>query len=105
MRMLGVEGDMESPMSDPQSRANVPAHTMWSLLLYSVRYAMGRQTGAPSDVADWVRAYRSSLTDWQIKQIAEEVAEELQRCEKKGHHLGAEIDHKTWTCLVADLRA
>ena len=85
--------------------ASVPPNTMWCLLLYTVRYAMGRMSSAPSDAADWVRRYRKHLTAGQIEQIAEEVATELRICENAGRLLGHDCDHKVWRRLVEDLRS
>lgn len=85
--------------------ASVPPNTMWCLLLYTVRYAMGRMSSAPSDAADWVRQYRKHLTAQQIEQIAEEVETELRICEHQGRTLGMDCDHKVWAKLVKDLRS
>ena len=85
--------------------ASVPPNTMWCLLLYSMRYALGRMSSSPSDVSDWIRAYRKHLDPWQVKQIAEEAEAELQICERQGKLLGHQCDHNTWTKLVADLRS
>lgn len=85
--------------------ASVPPNTMWCLLLYTVRYAMGRMSSAPSDAADWVRQYRKHLTAQQIEQIAEEVETELRVCERQGRTLGMDCDHKVWAKLVKDLRS
>ena len=57
--------------------AQVPPHIMWDLLLCSVRYAMGRQTGIVSDVCRHVRSFHKALEPWQIEQIAREIREEI----------------------------
>ena len=85
--------------------ASVDPNTMWCLLLYTVRYAMGRMSSAPSDAADWVRRYRKHLTAGQIEQIAEEVETELRICENAERTLGMDCDHKVWRRLVEDLRS
>lgn len=85
--------------------ASVDPNTMWCLLLYSMRYAMGRMSSAPSDVSDWIRRYRKHLTPQQIEQIAEEVEAELRVQERQGRRLGHDCDHKTWQKLVQDLRS
>lgn len=87
-----------------RENASVDPNTLWCLLLYTVRYAMGRMSSAPSDAADWVRYYRKHLDQSQIDQIADEVEKELQRCISRGTLLGHQCDHETWTRLVADLR-
>jgi len=84
--------------------ASVPPDTLWGMILYSVRYAMGRRSCAPGEACDWVRGYQDYLTPHQVEQIAREVNEELARCEARGSRLGDECDHRTWMTLVADLR-
>ena len=88
---------MKNPEIDP--------NTLWCLLLYSMRYAMGRMSSSPSDVSDWIRRYRKHLDPRQIEQIAEEVETELRICERQGRLLGMQCDHNVWTKLVADLRS
>lgn len=85
--------------------ASIDPNTLWCLLLYSMRYALGRMSSAPSDVAEWIRSYRGHLEPWQINQIADEVEEELRRCESQNRLLGHRCDHQVWTRLVADLRS
>jgi len=83
---------------------SIEPNTLWCLLLYSMRYALGRMSSSPSDVSDWIRAYRKHLSPQQIEQIAEEVETELRHAERQGRFLGMECDHQTWSRLVADLR-
>jgi len=85
--------------------ASVDPNTMWCLLLYSMRYSMGRTSSSPSDVSNWIRRYRKYLSPRQIEQIAEEIETELQIYERQGRLLGHQCDHNMWTRLVADLRA
>lgn len=73
------------------------------MLLYSVRYAMGRCSTAPSNVASMMRCYREALTVHQEDRIRAEITEELRRCEESGTTLGDACDHDTWTKLVRDL--
>ena len=88
-----------------KEHASVDSNTLWCLLLYSMRYALGRMSSSPSDVSDWIRRYRKHLTPRQIEQIAEEVETELQLCERQNRLLGHQCDHDVWTKLVKDLRA
>lgn len=74
-----------------------------TLLLYAVRYAMGRCSAAPSQVAGMVRTYRDGLSPHREQQISAEITEELRRCEEAGTTLGDACDHATWTQLVRDL--
>ena len=82
----------------------VPPDHLWGMLIYSVRYAMGRRSYAVGEVCDWVRAYSKHLMVNQVEQIAREVAEELQKCESQDRHLGMAQDHRDWAHLVAYLR-
>jgi hypothetical protein len=83
---------------------NIDPNTLWCLLLFSVRYAMGRMSAAPGEVADWVRLYRKHLSSTQADQIANEIEKELRDRESRGTLLGMKCDHEVWARLVADLR-
>lgn len=85
-------------------RVSIAPNTLWLLLLYSMRYALGRMSSAPSDVADRIRVYSKHLEPSQVAQIANEVEEALRQCEIRGELLGQRCDHDTWSRLVADLR-
>lgn len=61
-----------------------------SLLIYSVRYAMGRQTYAPDQVQTIARAHRSVLTTDDLRQFARDIR-------SPGAHLGdPRIDAPGW---------
>jgi len=86
--------------------ASVPPHTMWTLLLCGVRYAMGRRTGVVSEMSRYVRVHHKSLDVWHRAQIAREIREEIERYERLGHgKLGADCDHKDWVELAEFLEA
>jgi hypothetical protein len=89
----------------PPEQASIAPNTLWCLLLYSMRYALGRMSSAPSDVSNWIVQHRNHLAPWQVAQIAEEVEKELLLCESRGEYLGRKCDHDTWSKLVADLRS
>jgi hypothetical protein len=57
----------------------VTPHDAWGLLLYSVRYALNRETYAVSESIDLVLRYRDALTKRQLEQIAQEIEEHLDR--------------------------
>jgi hypothetical protein len=63
----------------------------WPLLLYSVRYAVGRRSTAPSTTVDLVRRYWRLLLPEQVAQIVREIREEK--------YLGDSCDVATWTEL------
>lgn len=96
---------MTSKKTKLPEHATVDPETLWCLLLYTMRYALGRASSAPSDAANWIRRYRHYLKPWQVEQIAKEVEEELHRCNSKGTLLGHRCDHDEWTRLAADLRS
>jgi hypothetical protein len=86
--------------------ASVPSNTMWDLLIFSVRYAMGRQTGAVSDMCRHVRVFHKHLEPWQVEQIAREIREEIARAERTERRtLGANCDHEDWIKLAEFLEA
>lgn len=87
-----------------KDNVSVDPNTMWTLLLCTVRYAMGRQTGIVSETCNYVRRYHEHLETWQARQIAREIREELSRAERKVFYntgfLGAKCDHEDWTKLA-----
>lgn len=50
---------------------------MWGLLLYSMRYAMGRSSYAPGEAVDLVLRYADALETHQLQQIADEIDDHL----------------------------
>jgi hypothetical protein len=87
------------------SNVSVPPNKLWGMIIYSVRYALGRRTYATYEVAGWVRRYRNYLKAWQIAKIGNEVQEELDRAERSGRTLGDKQDHEVWQNLVKELRS
>lgn len=82
----------------------VDHNDLWTFLLCTVRYSLGRQSYITGMTADLVRQYRKHLTAEQVAQIAREVDEELAACERRGTTCGHDMDHREWARLVADLR-
>jgi len=72
----------------------------WTLLLCSIRYAMGRQTYMPSLVCSLVRKYAQVLTSEQLRQVQHEIREEAMRAHAHGQHIGADFDENGWLQLV-----
>jgi hypothetical protein len=58
---------------------NVSTTDLWGLLLYSIRYALGRQTYAVDDALEYVLRYGAALEAWQLEQIAKEIDEHMAR--------------------------
>jgi hypothetical protein len=70
----------------------------WGMVLYSVRYALGRRTYAVDDVCEYVLRYQDALETWQLQQIVGEISTWCER--EKGlaaraewHGIAARIDH------------
>jgi hypothetical protein len=51
----------------------------WGMVLYSVRYALGRSTYAVDDAGGYVLGFQDALETWQLAQIAREVSEWCER--------------------------
>lgn len=82
---------------------NVDNNDIWTMLLSTVRYSMGRQTGMVSRSQELVFAYIDALSLEQIRQIRDEVRQEVEMHERSGTKLGAGIDHRSWKQFVEDL--
>lgn len=91
-------------MKPKKNATLVNSADMWTLLMCSVRYAMGRRSYMPSTVADLVRKHVDVLDDHNLLQIQKEVFEELARAERCGETLGDQVDHDGWKEFVAWIR-
>lgn len=69
------------------------------LLLYSVRYALGRRSTAPLDVSEAVRRNWDELSGNTRELILKEVSEALRRA-LPWNTLGDDCDHGVWTDLA-----
>lgn len=85
---------------------------MWYLLLDTVRYSFGRMSAAPDDAIRMVLKYSDYLNLHQLKQIAREIDQELERHKrweerpveegenkedrKQGGPMGQDCDVRTW---------
>ena len=79
----------------------VPASDLAGMLLWCFRYALGRQTYAPSDVAGWWYRWTDVLPSEYLRQCAEDVAREDRVYTGGIHGLGHECDQRTWRELAA----
>ena len=70
------------------------------VLVYSVRYAMGRKSTAPSDVAEIVKKNWGKIRKETQAQIMREVKEAIRLADDKCSLLGDKCDHDTWVALV-----
>lgn len=78
---------------------------LFTLLLCSVRYAMGRQSYIVGEICNLVEHYASALTEDQLELIKNDVSREIKNYEDRGEILGAMIDHKQWKSLVTFLES
>ena len=69
---------------------------LWTLLLCTVRYSMGRSTYMSSYAPEMVLRYRAALSAEQLAQVRDEVLTELRLCEARGRTLGDGCDHTSW---------
>lgn len=86
-----------------RSHAPVSPDDLWTLILCTVRYAMGRQTYIVGLAADMVRRYGASLDQRQVAQIAREIRDALAFEERLGRQLGADMDHREWQRLADEI--
>lgn len=82
----------------------IDAQTMWIFLISSLRYAMGRRSYITSLTAELVATHFDMLTPAQREQVIEEIANELDTCERMGQTLGDAMDHELWGKTVERLR-
>ena len=90
--------------SDHPTHCQVSNVDLFFLVLGYVRYAMGRMSTAPSTAQDLVARYGSHLSDHQLKQVADEIEEQVRLHERTSLTLGATIDHQTWKETLAATR-
>ena len=69
---------------------NLPSYIM----IYSFRYALGRRTSAPDDVASEIRKHVKEFQKWEIEQMIHEISYEEER-----NNLGDNCDKHIWVCL------
>jgi hypothetical protein len=86
-----------------------PTH-LGDLCVYAVRYALGRTSGAPSDVASAVRVAWPAITDDARATLLRDLREAIEDDDtdrrigrRTGRRLGHDCDRETWTSLLRDL--
>ncbi len=77
-------------------------HDLGTLLLFSLRYALGRRSSAPSDVADMVRRYWGAADTAHRGFLLRDLREGFERAFRlgDGSDLGDECDRQTWAALL-----
>lgn len=78
-----------------------------ALLLWSLRYAMGRRSTAPGDVADCIRRYWHLSDEAHRGFLLRDLREEFERAFRTGGHemLGDNCDVETWASLLFWMQA
>lgn len=71
---------------------NINEEDVWLLFCAAFRYALGRRSYMPSTIASVIVANRHLLTEWQRKQLCQEVDEYKADC----GCLGDKCDEETW---------
>ena len=82
------------------SEINIAEEDLWPLLLSTIRHAMGRRSYLPGYVQEMVQNYSSHLSDAQLKQMQQEVEDELRIQNTFPGHMGMECDVKGWEKFV-----
>jgi hypothetical protein len=77
---------------------------MWTLLLSTIRYSMGRTTYMTSLAPELVLRYKDYLTPRQLSQIADEIEKEIKIYERSGRTLGDPSDHSSWKKAAHDIQ-
>jgi len=72
-----------------------------TVLVCSVRYAMGRRSYVVGEVIDVLKRYHRAMSREQFKRLRDEISEELRRSRVAGIHLGDKMDDDAWTDCVA----
>ena len=77
---------------------------LFTLLLSTVRYSLGRRTYMSTEAPELVCKYGSSLEYWQLQQIADEIDRVLTEYERAETTLGDRCDHESWRRGVERMR-
>lgn len=67
-----------------------------NIIFYAFRYALGRQTYAPSEVVGYLETYWQDIPTMTRHKIQEEIRQAIARGEA-----GADIDVTTWNKILA----
>lgn len=91
-------------MSKPESSPiTITPYQLWTWLLYSLRYALGRRSVACSETAEILLEFFPRLTRHQQIQIITEIRDNLESAENSGSTLGDPIDHTLWVVTAVKL--
>lgn len=84
---------MKSPRSKKESHVGIPLNHLYSLLLYSARYALERHSYAVDEVAEMIKAYGRHLSKDQLEIILKDVNNIIEQRNKS--QVNFECDIKT----------
>jgi hypothetical protein len=82
--------------------AEINNETLWSLLLCSFRYALGRRSYVVSEVIEIFNKHKDDLEEFQRNQIVREVEAEFNVCVELKVPLGDSINHREWEQFIKD---
>ena len=74
------------------------------IIVYAVRYALGRMTYAVQDVCRYVKSKKNSLSDICKRAIIRDITEEVKRYHISGQTCGMACDEREWLKLVESLK-
>ena len=74
------------------------------IIVYAVRYALGRMTYAVQDVCKYVKSKKSSLSDICKRAIIKDIVDEINRYHICGQTCGMACDEREWLKLVEMLK-
>jgi len=76
---------------------------LYTMLLCSLRYAMGRQSYITGLTCDLIRAYGVHLEAGSLAKFAREIRQEIALAKREGRHLGMLMDQQAFEALASDI--
>jgi hypothetical protein len=86
-------------MSETKWSHKVSSPELATMLMFSFRYALGRQSTAPSAVQDLLASYGHVLQTWQKEQIIKDIQTAI-----AGDYAGADCDVATWRAVIETMK-
>lgn len=94
---------MTSRTSGPSNSTEISNADLWTMLLSTIRYSMGRMTYMPSLCRGMLKRYGRNLKYEQLRQIQKEIMEELRQAIAANRTLGDKCDDDEWRAAVQDI--
>ena len=85
--------------------AEVRNDDLYTMLISSIHYAMGRQSYITSETCELVRRYAKHLTSDSLDTIADRVTERLEQARRLNQTLGSAGDQREFEHLVGWIRS